>query len=319
LNVLVTGASGFIGAALCRELLAQGHAVRAAIREPGAPGSFPPQLQTVVVPDIAGEFDWRALLTEVDAVVHLAGIAHRAADEAEIRRVNVGATVRLAEAAASSVRRFVFLSSVKVHGEDSGSEAYSESSPLLPQDIYGKSKLEAEQALTELAGRKGMELVVIRPPLVYGPGVKANFLRLLGWIDAGRPLPFGGVHNRRSFIYLGNLVDAIARCVEHPQARGPCLVCDAETVSTPELAKRIARALGRKARLFPVPPALLWLAGSAAGRGGEIRRLTGNLAIDATHAHRTLDWRPRLGLDQGLEETARWYVQVRAQIGGGRR
>jgi nucleoside-diphosphate-sugar epimerase len=165
--------------------------------------------------------------------------------------------------------------------------------------------------LTELAGRNGMELVIVRPPLVYGPGVKANFLRLLDWIDAGRPLPFASVHNRRSLISLGNLVDAIARCIEHPRARGPYLVSDEEVVSTPEIAERIARALGHKAWLLPVPPALLRVAASATGRGEEIRRLTGNLAVDATHARRALDWRPRLSLDQGLEETARWYKSAR--------
>jgi nucleoside-diphosphate-sugar epimerase len=310
-NIFVTGASGFVGATLCRALLARSHAVRAAIRHPDKHGSLPPKLQTILLPDIAGDYDRRALLEDIDVVVHLAGIAHRAADEAEIRRVNVSATVRLAEAAAGLVRRFVFLSSVKVHGEDSGSAAYSESSPLLPQDLYGKSKLEAEQALTELADRKGLELVIVRPPLVYGPGVKANFLRLLGWIDAGRPLPFGSVHNRRTLIGLGNLADAVAHCAEHPQARGPYLVGDEEIVSTPELAERIARALGRKARLFPVPPALLRIAGSVTGHGGEIRRLTGNLVVDATHARQALGWRPLRSLDQGLEETARWYKSVR--------
>lgn len=309
--VLVTGASGFIGAALCRELLARGHTVRAAIRNPGVQGSLPPRLQAVVIPDITGEFDRRALIEGIDAVVHLAGIAHRAADEAEIRRVNVDAAVRLAEAAAGSARRFVFLSSVKVHGEDSGPGAYSESSPLHPQDIYGRSKLEAERALTELAGRAGMELAMVRPPLVYGPGVKANFLRLLRWVDAGRPLPFGSVRNRRSLIYLGNLVDAIACCVEHPQARGPFLVSDEETVSTPELMERVARALGRKARLFPVPSALLRIAGSAAGRRDEIRRLTGNLVVDATRMRQTLAWHPPFALGQGLEETARWFRSAR--------
>ncbi len=152
--------------------------------------------------------------------------------------VNVDGTVRLAEAAAGLVRRFVFLSSVKVHGGDSGSGAYEETDALRPEDSYGRSKLEAERALTGIAARGGMELVLIRPPLVYGPGVKANFLRLLGWVHSGLPLPFASVRNRRSLIYLGNLVDAIARCAEHPAARGPFLVSDEETVSTPDLVSR---------------------------------------------------------------------------------
>jgi nucleoside-diphosphate-sugar epimerase len=228
-----------------------------------------------------------------------------------LRRVNCDAAVRLAEAAAGLVQRFIFLSSAKVHGEDSGGGTYAEEDAPDPEDSYGRSKLEAEQALTETGARNGMELVIIRPPLVYGPGVKANFLRLLGWIDSGLPLPFASVRNRRSLIYLGNLVDAIARCAEHPAARGPFLVSDEETVSTPELVSRIARALERPARLFPAPPALLRVAGMIAGRRDEIRRLTGNLAIDSSRARRLLDWRPPYTLDAGLAETARWFRAAR--------
>jgi len=312
MRILVTGASGFVGAVLCRELVARGHAVRAAVRREGTPTAAPPQLGQVRIPDIAAEFDRRALLDGVDVVVHLAAIAHRSAgSEAELRRVNVDGTVRLAQAAAGFVRRFVFLSSVKVHGEDSGGGAYREADAQRPEDSYGRTKLEAERALTGIAARGGMELVLIRPPLVYGPGVKANFLRLLGWVDSGLPLPFASVRNRRSLIYLGNLVDAIARCVEHPAARGPFLVSDEETVSTPNLVSRIARALGRPARLIPTPPALLRAAGTIAGRRGEIRRLIGNLVVDPSRAHRALDWRPPCTLDQGLAETARWFKSTR--------
>jgi len=271
------------------------------------PGEVPLDVRQIVIPDIAAEFDRSALLDGVDTVVHLAAVAHRAAGEAEIRRTNVDATLRLAESSAGSVRRFVFLSSVKVHGEDSGVEAYSEGAPLRPEDSYGRSKLEAEQALTDLAARSGMELVLIRPPLVYGPRVKANFLRLLGWIDSGLPLPLASVRNRRSLIYLGNLIDAIARCTEHPAASGAFLVSDEEAISTPELVLRIARALGRPPRLIPVSPAFLRLAGTLAGRAGEFRRLTGNLVVDPSRARRLLDWRPPYTLDAGLAETARWF------------
>ena len=228
-----------------------------------------------------------------------------------MRRVNCDAAVRLAQAAAGLVRRFIFLSSVKVHGEDSGSGTYSEDDTLDPQDSYGRSKFEAERALTETAARNGIELVIVRPPLVYGPEVKANFLRLLGWVDSGLPLPFASVRNRRSLIYVGNLVEAIARFVEHPAARGPFLVSDEESVSTPELISRIARVLEKPARLLPAPPALLRAAGMIAGRRDGIRRLTGNLAIDSSRARRLLDWRPPYTLDAGLAETARWFRSAR--------
>jgi UDP-N-acetyl-alpha-D-quinovosamine dehydrogenase len=312
MRILVTGASGFVGTALCRELLVRGHTVRATVRHLISPGAVPPELHQIVIPDIAAEFDRRALVEGVGIVVHLAAIAHRSRRiEAEMRHVNCDAAVRLAEAAAGLVGRFIFLSSVKVHGEDSGGGAYTEDDALNPEDSYGRSKLEAERALTETAARNGMELVMIRPPLVYGPGVKANFLRLLGWVDSELPLPFASVRNRRSLIYVGNLVDAIARCAEHPAARGPFLVSDEGPVSTPELVSRIARALERPARLLPAPPALLRVAGMLAGRRDEIRRLTGNLAIDSSKARRLLDWHPPHTLDAGLAETARWFKSVR--------
>ena len=313
MRILVTGATGFVGAALCRELLARGHTVRATVRRLVSPVAVSRQLQQVLVPDIAAEFDRRALVDNVDTVVHLAAIAHRSnLDDGELRRVNRDAAVRLAESAAGFVRRFIFLSSVKVHGEDSGSGTYAEDDTLDPQDSYGRSKLEAERALTETAARCGIELVIVRPPLVYGPEVKANFLRLLGWVDSGLPLPFASVRNRRSLIYVGNLVDALARFAEHPAARGPFLLSDDESVSTPELVSRVARVLGRPARLLPVPPALLRVAGIIAGRRDEIRRLTGNLAIDSLRARRLLDWRPPYTLDAGLAQTARWFRSARA-------
>jgi UDP-glucose 4-epimerase len=268
-------------------------------------------MHEVLVPDIASEFDRRTLVEGMDAVVHLAGVAHRRESETGMRRVNVDATVKLAEAAAGSVRRFVFLSSVKVHGEDSGTGAYRETDEPLPEDAYGRSKLEAERALTSLAERRDLELALLRPPLVYGPGVKGNFLRLLRWVGSGFPLPFGSVHNRRTLLFVGNLVDAIVLSVEHPQARGPFVLGDEESVSTPELIRRLARALERPARLLSVPPLLLRAAGKLAGLHGEIRRLTGSLAIDASRARELLAWKPPYTLDEGLGETARWFAPRR--------
>jgi len=310
MRVVVTGASGFVGVVLCRELLARGHDVRAAVRRM-TPTEGLSGVQQVVVPDLTRDFDRRTLLAGVDVVVHLAAIAHRAAPEAEVRRVNVDATVRLAEAAGGLVRRFLFMSSVKVHGEDSGDGTYAETDPTRPQDAYGRAKLEAERALGDLAARSGLELVLLRPPLVYGPGVKANFLNLLRWVDSGLPVPLASVRNRRSLIYLGNLVDAVVRCVEHPAAVGPFLFADDEIVSTPELVSRIAAALERPARLIPAPPSILRVAGAITGLGDEIRRLTGNLAVDTSKARRQIEWRPPQALDRGLAETARWYRSLR--------
>jgi UDP-N-acetyl-alpha-D-quinovosamine dehydrogenase len=307
MRILVTGASGFVGAALCRELLARGHAVRGTVRRLAAHAEMPREVEQVLVPDIAGEFDRRNLLEGIDAVVHLAAIAHRTAGEGELRRVNVEAPVRLAEAAAGRIRRFVFMSSIKAHGEDSGASAFSETDALRPEDRYGRSKADAEHALEAVAARSGTELVLVRPPMVYGPGVKANFLRLIRWVDSGLPLPFASVRNRRSLIYVGNLIDAAARAVEHPKARGAFLVSDADVVSTPELVSRIARSLGRPARLLSVPPALLRLSGTLLGRGDEIRRLTGSLVADSSRARRLLDWRPAHTLEEGLLETAAWF------------
>ena len=306
MRVLVTGASGFVGAALCRELRTRGHDVRAAVRRRTPAGELP-GVQQFQVPDLGADFDRSTLLADIDAVAHLAAIAHRNAQEAEIRRVNVDATVRLADAARGRVRRFIFMSSVKVHGEDSGDGAYAETDPTRPQDAYGRAKLDAELALSDAAARSGMELALVRAPLVYGPGVKGNFLSLLRWVDSGLPLPLGSVRNRRSLISLGNLVDAIVRCIEHPAAVGPFLFADDEIVSTPGLVSRIALALDRPARLIPVPLGALRVAGAIMGRGDETRRLTGNLAIDTSRARRQIGWRPPQTLDRGLAETARWY------------
>jgi nucleoside-diphosphate-sugar epimerase len=308
-NILVTGASGFIGRPLCAALIGAGHRVVAALRrEDASLAAALPGVERRNAGDVGPDTDWSAALDGIDTVVHLAAIAHRAADAAAIRRVNVEGTARLARAAAGRVRRFVFLSSVKVHGEESGARTFGETDAPHPEDAYGRAKLEAERSLQEIAAGSGMELAVLRPPLVYGPGVKANFLRLLRWVDSGWPLPLGAVRNRRSLIYAGNLADAIVRAVEHPQAAGATfLVSDAEDVSTPELIGRLARALGRAPRLLSVPPRCLLLAGRLTGRAGAIRRLTGNLAVDCSAIQSRLGWRPPFTMAQGLKETARWF------------
>lgn len=309
MRILVTGASGFIGTALCRELRVRGHFVRAAVRS--AADEEPDRPERVVVTDIAGEFDRGALLHGIDAVVHLAAVGHRAVDEAMLRRINVEGATRLARAAAGHVRRFVFLSSVKAHGEESSGRAFSETDMPRPEDAYGRAKLEAERSLREIAAGSGMDLAVLRPPLVYGPGVKGNFLRLLRWVDSGWPLPLARIRNRRSLIYVGNLVDAIARCVERPEANGTFLVSDDESPSTPELVSRIANALGRRARMWPVPVSWLRLAGRITRREEEVRRLVGSLAVDMSLARTEFGWQPPFTLSQGLAETAAWYRSTR--------
>jgi UDP-N-acetyl-alpha-D-quinovosamine dehydrogenase len=307
--VLVTGANGFVGSALCEALVASGRRVRRAVRRPDAALG-----QAVVVGDIGPDTDWSAALEGVDSIVHLAARTHVLRETeldalAAYRRVNVAGTERLARAAtARGVRRLVLLSSVKVNGERSGARAFTEDDAPRPEDGYGISKWEAEQALARAAAGTALQTVVLRPPLVYGPGVKGNFLRLLGLVARGVPLPLGAIDNRRSFIYLGNLVDAIVQALDAPRATGRTyLAADGEDLSTPELVRGIAGALGVRPRLVSFPLLPLKLAASLAGRGAEFARLAGSLRVDSSRIRRELEWRPRCGLAQGLAETARWY------------
>lgn len=312
--ILVTGADGFVGRALCAALAASGRPARRAVR--AARSAFP---DTVAVGDIGPGTDWRAALEGVACVVHLAARAHvlreSTADSlAEYRRVNVAGTRVLAEQAArAGVQRLVFLSSVKVHGEESPDRPFTERDLPHPADAYGVSKWEAERALRAIERETGLEVVVLRPPLVYGPGVRGNFLRLLRLIARGVPLPLASVRNRRSLIYVGNLADAILAACAAPQAAGGTyLVSDGEAISTPDLARAIARALGVASRLFALPPRLLEIAARTAGRGEEARRLLGSLEVDAALIGRELGFVPRYGLAQGLAETARWFRSVGA-------
>jgi UDP-N-acetyl-alpha-D-quinovosamine dehydrogenase len=308
-DLLVTGASGFVGRALCDSLAASGRAPRRGLRR--SPAGTP---DAIGVGDIGPDTQWASALDGVRCVVHLAARTHvlreSAADPlAEYRRINVLGTERLArEAAAAGVRRFVFLSSVKVNGERTAANPYAEDDTPRPEDAYGVSKLEAEQALARLAAETRLEVVVLRPPLIYGPGVKGNFLRLMDVVARGVPLPLASVANRRSLIYVGNLVEAITRAIDAPQAAGRTyLVSDGEDVSTPELLRGIARALGARSRIFSCPPLLLRIAGRLSGRGAEIARLTGSLQVDGARIRRELGWTPGFRLEEGLAETARWY------------
>lgn len=311
MRVLVTGANGFVGRALCGTLLDGGYEVVGTVRRAA---DLPTGSEVWITGDIGPETDWSLGLAGVDCLVHLAARGHvladRAADPlAAFRRTNVAATLRLAEAAArAGLNRFVYLSSVKVLGEASHRGPLTDSTPVGPEDAYAISKWEAEQGLRQIAGATPMKLVILRPPLVYGPGVAGNFLSLLRVVERGIPLPLASVRNRRSLLYLGNLVDAIQLCLRHAAAPGRTfLLRDGEDLATPELIRRIARALDRRARLLPLPPAALWLGARAVGRGAEAARLIGSLVVDDGPIRRELGWRRPFTLDEGLRETAKWY------------
>jgi nucleoside-diphosphate-sugar epimerase len=308
--VLVTGASGFVGGALCSALSASGRRVRRVVRR------LDTLADSVAVGDIGPDTDWSAALEGVDSIVHLAARTHVLRETgpdglAAYRRINVGGTGQLARAAAArGVRRLVFLSSVKVNGERTEARPFTEDDAPRPEDAYGISKWEAEQALARAAPGTRLETVVLRPPLVYGPGVKGNFLRLLGLVARGVPLPLGRIDNRRSLIYLGNLVDAIVRGLDAPRAAGATyLAADGEDLSTPALVRALADALGVKPRLLAFPVLPLRLAATLAGRGAEFARLAGSLQVDSSRIRRELDWHPPHTLARGLERTARWYLE----------
>ena len=273
-RVTVTGATGFVGRALCDEFRDHGwHVAPADQRQTG----------------------WEGTLEGADAVVHLAGVAHTRGTPELYQAVNVDATQRLAEAARrAGVRRLVYVSSIKVNGEATSIDRpFRAGDAPHPQDEYGRSKWRAEQAL---AGIAGLEVVVVRPPLVYGPGVRANFRRLLQLVGTRLPLPFASIRNRRSLIYVGNLASLLRRCAEHPAAVGKTfLAADGEDLSTPELVRRMAAAFGRKARLWPFPPSLL------------PARLSGSLVVDAVDTRECLGWRALYTVEDGLARTVAWH------------
>jgi nucleoside-diphosphate-sugar epimerase len=315
-RVLVTGAEGFIGPAACARLDQAGVPVRRALRR--QPDSDTKAGGLIVVGDVDGSTDWAAALDGVSHVLHLANRAHRLEEDAsdplaEYRRVNVDGTRAIAlQAAAAGVRRFVFISSIKVNGEaTTPGRPFRADDPPDPQDIYALSKREAEDALRDISMKSNMEMVIVRPPLVYGPGVKANFRRLLAAVDAGYPLPLAGVRNARSMVYLENLVDLLFTCMVHPAAPGRTfLVTDRPPLSTPELVRKIAAALGRQPRLLPAPSWLLRAGASATGRRTAVERLLSTLVVHDTATRRDLGWRPPYTTAEGLAATARWFVDL---------
>jgi UDP-glucose 4-epimerase len=317
MRIAVTGANGFVGTPLCAELLRSRHQVVAAVRSSAAASACAarsPQLIPAVIGDIGEKTEWTAALAGSDACIHLAARVHvmrdTAADPlAAFREVNTAGSLRLAEQAVQAgVKRFVMVSTVKVNGEASGARPFVESDPPSPADPYGLSKHEAELGLRSLAERTGLELVIVRPVLVYGPAVRGNFLRLLQWIDRGIPLPFAATGNRRSLLAVANLVSLLRLCAEHPRAAGQTfLAADGEDLSTGELIRRLATALDRPARLFPLPPSTVELVAKVPGLSGATRRLFGTLQVSCERAEQRLGWAPPMAVDQALRELAIWY------------
>jgi nucleoside-diphosphate-sugar epimerase len=298
---LVTGASGFIGGALLRELRQRGKSAVGAGRFAGEEIEFG-------VGEIDSQTQWRAALVGVTCVLHAAGRAHvlkdAAADPlAEYRRVNVEGTRCLAmQAADAGARRLVFISSIGVNGISTNDRhPFRPDDQPVPIEPYGQSKLEAELALKEIAAGTGLEIVVVRPPLVYGPGVRANFLRLVRLVQRGWPLPLGGIDNRRSLVALDNLTDMLISCTEHPAAAGETfLVSDDEDLSTPDLLRRLGVSLGIHVRLVPVPRWVLLQGARLIRRRGEAERLLGSLQVDIRHTRELLDWKPPISVDEGI-------------------
>ena len=314
MNILLTGANGFLGSRLATALQSKPDvnltaAVRRHIEIPAA--------HIVEVQGLEANTDWLTALTGQQVVIHTAARAHIMNEEvadplAEYRRVNVDGTLNLARQAASvGVKRFIFISSIKVNGEQTplGHPFTADDTPS-PEDAYGISKWEAEQGLQQLASETGMEVVIIRPPLVYGPGVKANFLSLLKLSATGLPLPFGSVNNKRSMVYVGNLVDLIVRCIDHPSAANETfLVSDGNDVSLRSLLNMMRSAMGRSARLVPVPVGVFKLAGALTGKRSVVDRLVGDLQVDSSKARSLLRWVPPYTVEQGIAATVADFMR----------
>ncbi|MGO9882960.1 MAG: NAD-dependent epimerase/dehydratase family protein [Solirubrobacteraceae bacterium] len=321
--MLVTGGSGFVGSALCEALAAAGqHTIRAALRRAGPMPSG--ATESIVVGDVGTATDWNAALEGVEVVVHAAALAHEVsateADAGAYLETNARGSRRLAESAAGAgVRRLLYLSTIKVNGETSAGGGFSPTATPRPQGAYATSKWRGEQSVVEIAAHSGLQVVIVRAPLVYGPGVRANFLRLLDWVDRGRPIPLGAVRNRRSLVGIWNLCDLLLRLLVDPQAPGRVwMVSDGDDRSTPELVQLIGRAMQRRVRLIRVPLPLLRVAATLAGRSADLSRVCDSLQADISETRRVLAWSPPVELEEGLQRTVSWYLGTRGRSAASR-
>jgi UDP-glucose 4-epimerase len=308
--VLVTGASGFVGNAFCAQLKTLGISYRAVIRRESQVSYHS---DYILIDSIDGQTDWKKALDGITVVVHLAARVHVMNEISkdplgEFRKVNVEGSVNLANhAVLAGINRFIYISSVKVNGEGRNTP-YLESDLPGPQDAYAVSKCEAERGLWAISEETGMEVVILRIPLVYGPGVGANFFQLLKIIDQGWPLPLSGINNKRSLLYVGNLINAILCVLQHPRAANQLfLLSDGQDASTSQLVTSLAQALGKQTRMFPVSERLLRSVAGVVGKSSVVDRLFGSLHLDSTKIHRELGWSPPFTLQDGLQATAKWY------------
>jgi nucleoside-diphosphate-sugar epimerase len=313
MKVLVTGASGFVGSALCAHLALEDYAVIGAVR--GIPQKPLPGVEYRNVSSMNASKDWREALADINVVVHCAARVHVMSETsvdplALFREVNVKGTLCLAEQAVDSgVKRFIYISSIKVNGEATCGHPFKADDTPAPKDPYGISKWEAEQVLWEIAEKTGLEIVIVRPPLVYGPGVRANFLRLMKWIMSGVPLPLGAINNRRSMVALDNLVDLVKNCLNNPQAINQVfLISDGDDLSTKTLFQRTAISLGKPARLVYIPVSVLWTIARIFGKSSIAERICGSLQVDISKTRHRLNWSPPVAVDAALRKTAKYFL-----------
>lgn len=315
LSTLVTGANGFIGKSLCAELSKQKFAVRVATRTECIEIN---DLERVAIGLIDANTDWSASLQDIDVVIHLAARVHVMEEKVddpltEFRKINVEGTLNLARQAANlGVKRLVFISSIKVNGECTAlNKPFYADDQAQPEDAYGLSKFEAEEGLKLLAKKTGMDVIIIRPPLVYGEGVNANFANMMAVVMSGLPLPLGAIHNRRSYVYVENLVSLIVCCIDHPAtANQTFLVSDGHDFSTTDLLRSCATALGVKSRLLPLPQKLVEFCAALLGKRILAQRLCGNLQIDMSKTCALLDWQPPFTVEEGLQATAQTFIKA---------